>query len=737
MPVASNDQAVIMVMQHINAGQIGQAEKLCGELLAKTPMSAPVLHAAGLVHYMKRDFQAAIEHIEKAVQIDDRNPQYYSNLGEAHRRAGTPEEALKAFERALVLKPEFLKAHLGAGNTLRDLKRFEEATAKFRLALAINPNFAEAYHYLGVAFIEQEQVGDALPLLRKAVALRPGYMDAHVTLANALEMSGLSEEALATYRQILERDPNNIGVHNNIGNILKNLGRIDEAVSHYNQALELDPDHAPAYYNLSRSQVGSKDEEVVRMESLLEDPRLGDERRVNLHFALGKIYDDMGLYEKAFHHFKNGNDLDTRGEEFHPDHHSMMVDRLLAVFNKDFLSNRKGLGSESELPVFIVGMPRSGTTLVEQILSSHPKVFGAGELDYIGRVIASLQKSLSGVAGYPELAFDLDAVSACKYGDEYVGMLQQMSGDALRVTDKMPGNFLHLGMISLLLPKARVIVLRREPLDTCLSCFFQHFTAIMPYTRELTGLGRYYRDFDRIVTHWKNVLPSNVMEVQYEEVIADHEGMSRKIVEFTGLEWDEACLEFYKTDRPVKTASSWQVRQPIYSSSVARWRNYEPFLGPLREGMGEELIKRLSGAGKEKPVKKPARKKAAAKKAPVRKPAAKKPAAKKAPARKPAAKKPVVKKAPARKTVARKKPVTKKPVPKKSAIKKPAIKKPAIKKPAAKKAAARKPVVQKTADRKKPVAKKPVAKKKPAVKKPTVRKAVAKKTAAGKGRKAK
>lgn len=571
-------------MQCIGNGQLQKAEDICKTLLEDHPLSAPALHAAGLVAYMKRDYETTITHISQAVQIDENNCQYFSNLGEACRRVGKLEEALDAFDKAIVLKPDFLKGHLGAGNTLRDMGKNKEAVSKFRLALAINPNFAEAYHYLGVTFIEQANLDDAVPVLRKAVALRPAYGEAQLTLASALEQSGKSTEALAIYQSILERDPDNVPVLNNVGNILKNLGRMDEAIEQYEKALEIDPDHAPAYYNLSRSQMSQDDgDDTSRMEEMLKDESLDPNRRVNLHFALGKIYDDLGIYDKAFPHFESGNDLDTRGDPFNADGHSMVINRIMAVFNKKFLTTHRGMGSESEIPVFIVGIPRSGTTLAEQILSSHPQAFGAGELAEIGGIAQRLSEAVGSGNIYPEAAMDLDALTAVKLAERYVGFLQGVGGDAIRVTDKMPGNFIHLGLISLLLPNAKIINCRRDPLDVSLSCYFQHFTAIMPFSRKLADLGRYYTDYHRLMDHWHKVLPMQIMDVNYEDMIADHEGMSRKMVEFAGLEWDDACLEFYNLERPVKTASSWQVRQPIYTSSVARWQNYEKFIGPLKE----------------------------------------------------------------------------------------------------------------------------------------------------------
>ena len=581
------EQQLAVALQFVGSGRIDQAEELFHAVLLRRPAHAGALHGLGLVAYMRRRYAEAIERFRQAIQIDATNPQYHSNLGEALRRSGHPKEALAAFHRSQILMPEFLKAHLGMGNCLRDLGRFEEAIARFRLALAINPNFAEAYHYLGVTLLERDKAAAAISLLRKAVALRPEYVEAQISLANALERQGPSEEALEIYLRILERDPNNTAAHNNAGNILRSLGRIDEAVSHYRQALAVDPDHASAYYNLSHAGKGAGGEELVRMEAMLEDPKLPVERRTNLHFALGKIYDDLGEYEKAFAHSRKGNELDTRGVPFNATAHSAFVERLMAVFSGEFFAARKGFGSESDVPVLVLGMPRSGTTLVEQCLASHPEVYGAGELDLIGRIITSQPQFRGEAGGYPESAVLIDAATACELGEAYVSQLRVLGRESRRVVDKMPGNFLNLGFIALTLPNARIVHCRRHPLDVCLSCYFQHFTSVMPFSRDFASLGHYYRDYVRLMAHWHRILPTKILDVRYEEMVGDQEGVSRRIVEFCGLEWDDACLDFHKTVRPVKTASSWQVRQPVYTTSVDRWRNYEKFIGELEESLGD------------------------------------------------------------------------------------------------------------------------------------------------------
>jgi len=390
--------------------------------------------------------------------------------------------------------------------------------------------------------------------------------------------------------------------------------------------MAINPNNVQAYYNLSRARPAKSDDaEVTRMEKMLEKPDLSKGDRVNVHFSLGKIYDDLGRHEDAFEQYHQGNQADDRAAPFDARIHNILVDRLTSVFTKQFFMRRQGLGSESTRPVFIVGMPRSGTTLTEQVLASHAEVFGAGELDQVNRLVNAVSAEVSGSAGYPEIAGELDAVTACRLGESYVSYITRLSGGVRRVTDKMPGNFMHLGFIALMLPRARIIHCRRNPMDSCLSCYFQHFTSPMPFASSLEGLGAYYQAYERIMAHWHRALPLPILDVAYEDMVADHEGTCRRIVEFCGLEWDDACLQSHKTKRTVKTASTWQVRQPLYTTSVERWRRYGGHLEPLKKALGPHFKETPPGDPfKEAPEKTAKKKTPKSNRKPVRKKAAKK-----------------------------------------------------------------------------------------------------------------
>ncbi|MCK5311521.1 MAG: tetratricopeptide repeat protein [Desulfobacteraceae bacterium] len=588
------EQALAQAMHHISQNNVVEAEKAIADHREKYSLEPQLLHTLGLIALKKNDLKGAIAELEKAIQIDKQNPLYLANLGEFYRRDKRYDSAMEAFEKALLIMPEFLKAHLGIANTLKDQKKYQEAISRFRLSLAINPGFAQAYNYLGLTLMEMERPSDAVPLLRKAVALRENYYEAHLALASALEMTGQPEEALEIYQNALEKMPKHIGILNSIGSILRNLGKMEESVEYFEKAMELDPNNVATYYNLSRSKVGSTPEELEKMEKMFDDPRLNQDQKRSLHFTMGKIYDDNADYPKAFDHFKKGNDLDDRDKSFDARMHHITVSRVMSVFNKEFFANRKGMGSESTAPIFIVGVPRSGTTLVEQTLASHPNVYGAGELAYIGNLIQSMSESQGKLAAYPENVTMLDAMTACRLGEDYVSYIRSLGGKSpARITDKMPGNFMNLGIISLFLPRAKIINCQRNLLDISLSCYFQHFAMVMPFSLNLSDMGHYCREYVRVMDHWHKVLPSPVLDVSYDDMVADHEGMTKKILDFVELEWDDSCLDFHKTKREVRTASTWQVRQPVYNSSIDRWKNYDEFLKPLREAIGEALPKEL------------------------------------------------------------------------------------------------------------------------------------------------
>jgi tetratricopeptide (TPR) repeat protein len=391
-------------------------------------------------------------------------------------------------------------------------------------------------------------------------------------------------EAEALIRQALKINRTSAKAFNNLGVILMRRGKLDDAAESYSKAMDLKPEESLTYRNyvICRKFARGGDQALEdRLVSLLAGAKT-DEDRIDFHYALGKIYDDCGRYDDSFRNYLLGNRLERGRFEYQWMDTSSLVDRLIEAFPVGYHRTKPWAGADSELPLFVLGMPRSGTTLIEQIISSHPLVFGAGELNGLEEIVRRLKSHLN--VAYPEDRSSFGVEDWKNSADYYLKFLRGFSDDARRITDKMPHNFLHLGLISLLFRNPRVIHCRRDPLDTCLSIFFQRFSFKgHPYSYDLEELGRYYYDYERLMAHWREVLPPGMMlEVQYEEVLERPEEMSRKLIDFCGLEWDDRCLRFYENDRKVRTSSAWQVRQPLYKTSKERWRHYEKHLAPLQ-----------------------------------------------------------------------------------------------------------------------------------------------------------
>lgn len=591
------DEQLQKAAEQVAAGQIPAGEQLAKKVLEQNPKNAQAHYVMGLAHYMRKQYKVAAQAFKVAATHAPQNPMIFSNLGESLRRSKQTEEALKAFQKALQLLPNFNLALMGIANCFSDLKQNDKAMKTFQKVINQNADFAPGYHYLGAHLVRNDQFKQALPMLRKAVAMRENYFDAQMTLANCMENLDMVNEAVAMFENILEHQPKNIPALMNLANIKKTMGKMEEAQVYFDRVIEIDPENIAVQYSLSHSVNGKEAANIEELEKKLEDERVPKEARRSLHFTVGKYYDDLGEVEKAFAHFKEGNDMDDRIPPYNPNQFKHGVDRLIDVYTEDFFKQRKGVGCESEQPIIIVGMPRSGTSLTEQILSSHPRVYGAGELKNLGDLVKTVQMRFQKKAQYPMCARMIDPILACNLGERYVKETHELAGfgDYDRITDKMPGNYSNLGLLSLILPRAKIIHCKRNPMDSCFSNYTHNFASVISFSRKLEDLGAHYRDYIRLMEHWKKVLPVPILEVRYEEMVADNEAKSRELLEFCGLEWDDACLEFQKTERRVKTASTMQIRKPIYKSSVARWKKYEEQLKPLYEALGDMAPREENG----------------------------------------------------------------------------------------------------------------------------------------------
>lgn len=458
-----------------------------------------------------------------------------------------------------------------------------EAIECYQAAVQADPTCTDALAGLADALASTGQGSLAVDCYLQALAIDPSHLVARVNLAALLRKSGRSEDAAELLRPLIAAGNDHPTVGFNFANALSDLGQFDEARKTYARVLPRHPRPAKILYNLAQI---TKFRETDRA-NLTEWTAIASQSlhtpddHIHLHFALGKALDDLGDFEAAWPHFATGNDLVATG--FDPDAHDRHIEATTARFSASFLRSRTGYGAASEQPVFIVGMPRSGTTLVEQIISAHPQVEARGERREFGGLIEARASALG--CSIPDAATSLTPQEARELAERYV---TTADSSAMRFTDKMPFNFLHIGWIALLFPRARIIHVRRDPRAVCLSCYQQHFTERLPFAYRLDHLARYWLAYDRLMDHWRDALPMRLCEVNYESIIASPEETSRQLIDYCGLEWSPACLLSHEQKSSVTTASQWQVRQPIYQSSRARWKHYARHLGPLLASFGDK-----------------------------------------------------------------------------------------------------------------------------------------------------
>jgi len=507
----------------------------------------------------------------------------YNDLGNVLRDQGDFDEAAAQYQRAVALKPDFFEAYDNLGCVLRGRGKLDEAIACFEQAIALAPDYAEAHNNLGNALKNKGKLDEAAAQFERAATLKPELFQAHNNLGAILQEQGKLDEAVARYEQAITIRPDLAELRTNLGNILKQQGRFDQALACFEQALVLKPDYAEVQHlraDLKTFRRGDADLAVLEAMSG-NMSTLPPSQALCIHFALGKALEDVGDYDRAFEHLMRGNALKRR-EVNHNEAACQQCFQLMAdLFDANLLERFEGAGDPSPAPIFILGMPRSGSTLVEQILASHPQIHAAGELNNLDRVVRSVSGRDRRPVPVPSRIATLDADRLGQLGRKYLNSLPALPDGKTRITDKAPGNFFNVGLIRLILPNAKIIHTMRDPVDTCVSCFSKIFLGL-PYTYNLAELGCYYRWYHELMEHWRSILPDGAMlDVSYENVVDNLEEQARRLIDYCGLPWDDRCLSFHKTDRPVATPSNVQVRQPLYRTSLERWRRFEAHLEPL------------------------------------------------------------------------------------------------------------------------------------------------------------
>ena len=565
-------------------GRAGEALELLQRAAKTNPNIAAAHLALGALLFELRQFDRALVSFERAIARNPSDAEAMISRGDCLGELGRSEAALASYDAAIALRPQLAEAHANRGNLLRRLGRLEEALDGYARAMALQPR---AYGHLGNCASILNALGrsqEALAHYDASLALNPGFAPAHYGRGVALFALGDSEGALQSFTRAANLRPGHADTWAQMAQALGVLGRPEEAAIAAERALAVDGTSADAWYvraQLKRFAAGDPD--LDRMEAALAQTDAGAaEDQLNLEFALGKAFLDVGDGSRGLAHLDRGNGLQRSRIVFDLDAHLKVLDAMAGAFDAETMRRLAGGGHASDRPVFVIGMPRSGTTLVEQVLASHPKVHGAGELQLVGQLAGRLPQAGAGLIE----ALSPDELS--RLGAEYAGRLEALAPGAARIVDKMPGNFLFVGLIRLMLPNTRIIHCIRDPLDTCLSCYATRFTTANPFAYDQRELGLHYRGYERLMQHWRTVLPQDgFIEVRYEDVVADLEGQARRLLAFCDLDWDDRCLDFHKTRREVRTASSSQVRRPLYSSSVRRAQAFAAHLGPLIEALGD------------------------------------------------------------------------------------------------------------------------------------------------------
>ena len=583
---AQGEAAFVEAGVQLRAGNFEDAERLYRAVLEVAPRHAASLQMLGVICARSGRLEEAVALLQDSLAVEPANPGANYNLANALAALGRDEAAILAYRRSLMGRSDYPPAWINLAAALVRTGAFEAAERAAGEAVRLAPDHPVAHRGLGDA---RRGLGQHLPAANayeRALALNPADAAACCNLGQALQDAGRYDEALAAYRRALGLELRGAPAWVALAGALRELGESADAITALDRALAIDPASARAWYVRSGlKSFAAGDAEIGRMEALLgeaEARAFSHEDRLDLEFAVGKAWMDVGDPDRAFAHLDAGNRRKRAALAYDVQDDIAALDAVAGAFTPGLLRRLEGAGAPSDRPVFVVGMPRSGTTLVEQILASHPDIHGAGELTLLD---ASLNRVLSPA---PWAAADISAEAVGAVGRAYVEGLAAIAPAWRRVVDKLPANFRHAGLIAAALPNARIIHCRRDPIDACLSCYASKLVGRVDFASDLAELGLYQRAYQRLMDHWRALLPADrFIEVDYEALVGNLETEARRLIAFCGLAWDEACLSFHATRRDIRTASAAQARRPIYRTSVARWKPYAAHLRPLLEALGE------------------------------------------------------------------------------------------------------------------------------------------------------
>ena len=595
-------------------GKLEEAKINLATCVKLTPQIAGAHEQYGAVLAALGEVEEAERALRKALQLDPKLSSAYTKLANVLALQGKSEESDKAFSQVfksdpkkadikdamdLLAKGQLDEARKSAkavlrrdpndpnglflmGNIALAQEAFNDAEALFRRTTEVAPDFPFAWGNLAIALNRQRKYLEAIECAEKAASLDPMNPNWTTSLGNIALVAGQEEKALNALNRTLKIKPDHAPALIGLGHVLKTLGDQEASIKNYRAAAKLRPQMGEIFFSLSNLKTFQfEPDEIAHMERMVESGELEAESEVHFSFSLGKCYEDKKDYEKAFEYYRRGNETKRPLVQHDPVEFKKSADLVMKTFSKEFFEKREGWGHQDPAPILIVGLPRSGSTLVEQIVSSHSLIDGTQELGDLQQIAVTAGSNRSDGLIYPLSLLDTPKEIIEDLGKEYIRATQRHRQGGKYFTDKMPNNFSHIGFLHLILPNAKVIDARRHPLDSCFGSYKQLFAEGQTFSYDLFDLAEYYKTYDDLMKHWQEVVPDKVLRVQYEDNVADQEKQARRIIEFLGLEWEDQMTRFYESDRAVKTASSEQVRQPIYSKSVNTWKRYEAHLEEL------------------------------------------------------------------------------------------------------------------------------------------------------------